>query len=107
MATLTRYHDRLGRALAALINTLDPDIVVLGGGMSNLVDLPDRSVRCCPATGSRRGRRPSLLPHGSYAPRTATRVASEERRGRGPPADRDYVCIVQDRPSRGSSFSRL
>jgi fructokinase len=40
-ATLTRYHDRLGRALAALINTLDPDFVVLGGGMSNLPDLPE------------------------------------------------------------------
>ncbi len=41
-ATLARYYDRLGRALAALINTLDPDIVVLGGGMSNLPDLAER-----------------------------------------------------------------
>ena len=40
-ATLIRYHDRLGRALAALINTLDPDVVVLGGGMSNIPRLPD------------------------------------------------------------------
>ncbi len=40
-ATLTRYRDRLGRALAALINTLDPDFVVLGGGMSNLPELPE------------------------------------------------------------------
>jgi fructokinase len=38
--TLERYHDRLARALAALINTLDPDAIVLGGGMSNLPDLP-------------------------------------------------------------------
>ncbi len=41
METLARYHDRLARALAAVINVLDPDVVVLGGGMSNLPDLPD------------------------------------------------------------------
>ena len=38
-ATLTRYHDRLGRALASLINVLDPDVIVLGGGMSNIAGL--------------------------------------------------------------------
>ena len=38
-ATLRTYHDRLARALAALINVLDPDVIVLGGGMSNLPDL--------------------------------------------------------------------
>lgn len=37
---LERYHDRLARALAAVINLLDPDTVVLGGGMSNLPGLP-------------------------------------------------------------------
>ena len=37
---LARYHDRLARALAVVINLLDPDVVVLGGGMSNLPDLP-------------------------------------------------------------------
>lgn len=35
-----RYDDRLARALAAVINLLDPDVIVLGGGMSNLPDLP-------------------------------------------------------------------
>src|SRR5947208_8551652 len=40
-ATLARYHDRLGRTLASLINVLDPDVVVLGGGMSNIPGLPD------------------------------------------------------------------
>ena len=35
-ATLDRYEDRMARALAALINVLDPDAVVLGGGMSKL-----------------------------------------------------------------------
>jgi fructokinase len=38
--TLERYTDRLARALAGIINVLDPDVVVLGGGMSNLPDLP-------------------------------------------------------------------
>ena len=33
---LRRYEDRLARSLAAVINVLDPDAVVLGGGMSNL-----------------------------------------------------------------------
>jgi fructokinase len=36
---LHRYEDRLARALAGVINILDPDVVVLGGGMSNLPEL--------------------------------------------------------------------
>ena len=35
-ATLVRYEHRMARALAAIINVLDPDVIVLGGGMSNL-----------------------------------------------------------------------
>lgn len=35
-ATLQRYEDRLARSLAHVINVLDPDVIVLGGGMSNL-----------------------------------------------------------------------
>jgi fructokinase len=38
-ATLCRYEDRLARALAGVINVLDPDAIVLGGGLSNLVRL--------------------------------------------------------------------
>ena len=30
------YEDRLGRALAQIINILDPNVIVLGGGLSNL-----------------------------------------------------------------------
>ncbi len=33
---LTRYEDRLARSLATVINILDPDVIVLGGGLSNL-----------------------------------------------------------------------
>lgn len=36
---LADYHDRLARGLASVINVLDPGIVVLGGGMSNLPGL--------------------------------------------------------------------
>jgi fructokinase len=35
-ATLDRYCDRLARALAGVINILDPDVIVLGGGVSNI-----------------------------------------------------------------------
>ena len=35
-ATLHRYETRLALALAAVINILDPDAIVLGGGLSNL-----------------------------------------------------------------------
>jgi fructokinase len=36
MATLERYEQRLARALASLINVLDPTVIVLGGGLSRL-----------------------------------------------------------------------
>ena len=36
---LNRYHHRLARALAGVINILDPDIIVLGGGLSNIASL--------------------------------------------------------------------
>jgi len=35
-ATLERYEERLARALAHVINLLDPDTIVLGGGLSNI-----------------------------------------------------------------------
>ncbi len=35
-ATLRRYEDRLARSLASVINLVDPDVIVLGGGLSNL-----------------------------------------------------------------------
>jgi fructokinase len=40
-ATMTRYHDRLARGLASVINVLDPDVIVLGGGMSNVPGVPE------------------------------------------------------------------
>jgi fructokinase len=35
-ATLQRYEERMARALASVINLLDPDVIVLGGGLSKL-----------------------------------------------------------------------
>jgi fructokinase len=34
--TLARWHQRLARALAGVINLLDPDVIVLGGGLSRM-----------------------------------------------------------------------
>jgi fructokinase len=38
-AAVRRYEDRLGRALAHVVNLLDPDVIVLGGGMSRVTRL--------------------------------------------------------------------
>jgi fructokinase len=38
-ATLERYVNRLGRALAVVCNIVDPDTIVLGGGLSNVAEL--------------------------------------------------------------------
>jgi fructokinase len=38
-AALTRHADRLARALAMIANILDPDVIVLGGGLSNMAHL--------------------------------------------------------------------
>lgn len=46
-ATLQRYETRLGRALAGVINILDPQVIVLGGGLSNLQRLYRNLPACC------------------------------------------------------------
>ena len=47
-ATLARYEERLARALAGVINLLDPDVIVLGGGLSNISRLYDTVPRLWP-----------------------------------------------------------
>ena len=42
VATLDRYVDRLGRALAVVVDIVDPEVVVLGGGVSNVPGLAER-----------------------------------------------------------------
>ena len=44
-ACLSRYEDRLARGLAHVINILDPQVIVLGGGMSNIQRLYQRVPR--------------------------------------------------------------
>ncbi len=60
-ATMERYFDRLARSLATVINVLDPHVVVLGGGMSNLVGI-EKAVL-------------DRLPHWVFSDRVGTRVA--------------------------------
>ncbi|HVR70051.1 MAG TPA: ROK family protein [Vicinamibacteria bacterium] len=47
-ASLRRYEDRMARGLASVINLLDPDVVVLGGGLSNLRRLYEALPRLWP-----------------------------------------------------------
>ncbi len=44
---LERYAERLARSLALIVNLLDPDVIVLGGGMSNTPGLYERLPRLC------------------------------------------------------------
>jgi fructokinase len=59
-AALRRYETRMARALAGIINVIDPDVIVLGGGMSNLARLYESVPRlwgayvfACGASGDR------------------------------------------------------
>ena len=44
-ATLACYEERLARALATVVNVLDPDAIVLGGGLSGIARLYDNVPR--------------------------------------------------------------
>lgn len=41
VAAMDRWLDRLARGLAAVVNILDPDVIVMGGGLSNIARLYD------------------------------------------------------------------
>jgi fructokinase len=41
-ATIERYAGRMARGLAAIVNVVDPDVIVLGGGLSNIARLYER-----------------------------------------------------------------
>lgn len=43
--TMARYEDRLARGLATVMNVVDPDVIVLGGGVSNVARLYDNVPR--------------------------------------------------------------
>ena len=65
-ASLDRWYGRLARALAGVINLLDPDVIVLGGGLSRLTDtyrrVPDLWGRWVFSAGSSEPLRTRLLP---------------------------------------------
>jgi len=65
--TLRRYESRLARALAQVINLLDPDVIVLGGGLSLLARLYDNVPRLWSAHVFSAG--------SAAAPRTALRAS--------------------------------
>jgi len=48
-ATMARFYERVAGALATVINVLDPDVVVLGGGLSNIEPLGDEMRARLPA----------------------------------------------------------
>ena len=48
-AAVARYEHRMARGLASVINILDPTVIVLGGGMSNVARLYERVPRIWPA----------------------------------------------------------
>ena len=45
IASVDRYADRMARSLASVVNLIDPDVIVLGGGLSNI----DRLYESVPA----------------------------------------------------------
>jgi len=47
-SALDRYAHRVARGLATIVNVVDPDVVVLGGGMSNVPHLYDAVPRQLP-----------------------------------------------------------
>jgi fructokinase len=65
-ATLARWQTRLARALAQVINLLDPDVIVLGGGLSRIdsvcLEVPRLWQRWVFSGGQRDPVRTALLP---------------------------------------------
>lgn len=85
LATLERHAERLSRALAHVINLLDPDVIVVGGGLCRIPGLPERvSERWSRWIFSDRVDTPLLLPkHGdSSGVRGAAWLGRERARGR-------------------------
>ena len=72
--TMASYERRMAKALAGVINLLDPDVIVLGGGLSNIARLYDEraaAVEC--ACVRRRCRRHAADAADARAPRRCQR----------------------------------
>ncbi len=61
LATRARFVNRAARGLATVINLLDPDVIVLGGGMSNVPRLADDIAAQLPAFVFSNGVRTSVV----------------------------------------------
>ena len=59
-AALARWVERLARALASVVNIIDPDVIVLGGGLSNIQSIY--------------GDLPRLVEHHAFTPETPPRI---------------------------------
>jgi len=62
-AALQRYFDRFGRAMSVVVNILDPDAIVLGGGMSNIAPLYTQGRDFLRQAGFNDELRTALVPH--------------------------------------------
>ena len=76
---LERYERRFARAIAAMINVIDPDVIVLGGGLSNIA----AALRARPGAVGGRMSFPITSTRGWSARSTATPAASAAQRGCG------------------------
>ena len=79
-ATMLRFEGRLARALAAMVNLLDPDIIVIGGGVSRIPASTPISQRSSVPGSSAATSTPPSSPLN-----TATPAESEAQPGSGPP----------------------
>jgi len=62
-ASMLRYLERFGRALSVVVNILDPDAIVLGGGLSNMARLYTDGRKYLEQCAFNDELRTSLLPH--------------------------------------------
>jgi fructokinase len=95
--TLRRFEDRLGRSLAVIVNVLDPDVIVLGGGLSNV----PRFYETVP---------PRLAAHvfGGRCGRGSSQQARRQLRGarRGLALTRRRTTLARRRPRSGAESWR-
>jgi fructokinase len=102
---LARYYDRLARALAGLINVLDPDVVVLGGGMSNLPLLAESVTALLPRYVFSNSVRTRVVPnvHGDASGvRGAAWLLAARSRRRDRQAVTPYEIVVEQNVSVGT-----
>ncbi len=78
IACLERYEHRFARAIASVINLVDPDVIVLGGGLSNVQRLYERVPAIWTAHIF-----PTTSPRGWFPRSTAMPAACAARRGCG------------------------